>query len=114
MFDRKIGISLTVMATIVVASTVVTTLAQAQNVNRLVAERQQLMNQIQSCSAANTQIARRMAMQGQFPQQLPCANNIPLWTTRVYQYDIAIARANGDRRSACQIEYMQGCENYRN
>jgi len=32
--------------------------------------------------------------------------------TRKWQLDIAIARAQGDQRHPCQIEYAPGCENY--
>jgi type II secretory pathway pseudopilin PulG len=112
MFARKIGII--GIATAVAAIAVLPTIAQAQNASALFAQRQQIMNQIQACNAANIRSAQIRSAQGLFPQQFPCTNNIPLWTTRVWQYDIAIARANGDRRHACQIEYMQGCENYRN
>lgn len=117
MFGRMIGISITVMTTIVLASAVLATLAQAQSASALVAQRQQIVNQFNACNAAAMQYGQRQgiaAAQGRVLPPLPCTNNYPLWTTRIWQYDIAIARANGDRRPACQIEYMRGCENYRN
>jgi len=112
MFGRIIGIGITVMATVVLP-----TVAQAQDVSRLVAQRQQIQNQFYACYAAQQQYARKQAIaaaQGRLLPPLQCTNYFPQWTTRVWQYDIAIARANGDRRPACQIEPMPGCENYRN
>jgi type II secretory pathway pseudopilin PulG len=112
MFSRVIGISIAVMATVVLA-----TVAQAQNVSRLVAERQQILNQFNACRNAAANYAQKQAIwaaQGRVLPPLQCTNYYPQWTTRVWQYDIAIARANGDRRPACQIEPLPGCENYRN
>ena len=112
MFGRVIGISVAVMATVVLA-----TVAQAQNVSRLVAERQQIVNQFNACRNAAANYAQKQAYwaaRGRVLPPLQCTNYYPQWTTRVWQYDIAIARANGDRRPACQIEPMPGCENYRN
>lgn len=111
MFGRIIGISMTLMATVVLP-----TFAQAQDVSRLVAERQQIQNQVQACAAASVRYApqqAREAQQGRLLPMLPCTNNYSTWAVRVWQYDIAIARAQGDRRPACQIKSMPGCENYR-
>jgi len=72
MFGRIIGISMTVMATAVLP-----TVAQAQDVSGLVAERQQVINQVLACDAENTQYAQKLAyeaMQGRLLPPLQCTN----------------------------------------
>lgn len=92
--------------------------AQAQNVAALQAEYRQVVGQIQQCNAAvsaDLERLKRLAMQGrpEYPRQFACQAYMQGWVTRQWQLEIAFARVNGDQRQACQIQYMPGCENYR-
>ena len=112
---NRLGLTSLVWAALLMAASM--TAAYAQNVSRLLAERQQIIDKFQACLAATAEHNRTRvapgAAQGIFVPPLPCASYMQLWTVQIWQYDIAIARANGDARPACQIEYMAGCENYR-
>ena len=104
------------IGTMVLGAMVLPTIAYGQNVSGILAERQKLQNLHAACYNAEAKLGPRRAYeasQGRFPTPLPCSNNMNAWTVRIWQLDIALARANGDRRLACQIEYFQGCENYR-
>jgi hypothetical protein len=89
----------------------------SQSIGAIQARRQQLVAALHSCQQQMNQhlrMAAAYAMQGRVLPPPPCVNNQPGWIAQLWQLDIALARANGDRRHPCQIEYIRGCENYRN
>jgi hypothetical protein len=103
------------LATTTLVATGTTT--RAQNIGAIQAEQRRILAQVYQCKAAMDAHFKRMqiiAPQGRIENPPACSNNNAAWVTRLWQLDIAIARANGDRRHPCQIEYMAGCENYRN
>lgn len=91
--------------------------AAAQNAADILAQHRRIEAQVNQCTAENYQHFTRagpLAAQGIVEPMPQCSNYMPLWTAQMWQLEIAMARVNGDTRPACEIEYISGCENYRN